>query len=152
MCAAKRIAFERWWSSPCRGCTLDGGDVSSDGGLLLLRRLEHRLGLLDAAAGVLCRCARPATDRAHAQGHAAPARLRAAFRATRTSTITRKAQERRADADSARERDRPLASAPTLCRLENRASRAAAWAIHEVIIEKFIASFKTPPRELVLGL
>ncbi|MCX7960427.1 MAG: IS1380 family transposase, partial [Burkholderiales bacterium] len=48
------------------------------------------------------------------------------------------------------ERDRPLASAPTLCRLENRASRAAAWAIHEVIIEKFIASFKTPPRELVL--
>ena len=48
------------------------------------------------------------------------------------------------------ERDTALASAPALCRLENRASRAAAWAIHEVIVEKFIASFKTAPRELVL--
>ena len=28
--------------------------------------------------------------------------------------------------------------------------RAAAWAIHEVIVEKFIASFKTAPEELVL--
>jgi hypothetical protein len=48
------------------------------------------------------------------------------------------------------ERDKALASAPTLCRLENRASRAAAWAIHEVMVEKFIASFKQAPAELVL--
>jgi len=31
------------------------------------------------------------------------------------------------------ERDTALASAPTLCRLENRASREAAWAIYEAI-------------------
>jgi hypothetical protein len=31
----------------------DGGDVSSDGGLLLLRQLERRLGLLKAVAKVL---------------------------------------------------------------------------------------------------
>ena len=49
------------------------------------------------------------------------------------------------------ERDTALASAPTLCRLENRASRAAAWAIHAVVVEKFIASFKKAPEELVLG-
>src|SRR6185437_11664023 len=48
------------------------------------------------------------------------------------------------------ERDSPLASAPTLCRLENRASRAAAWALHEVMVERFIASFKQAPGELVL--
>jgi hypothetical protein len=48
------------------------------------------------------------------------------------------------------ERDTALASAPTLCRLENRASRAAAWSIHEVMIEQFIASFKTVPEELLL--
>jgi Transposase DDE domain group 1 len=48
------------------------------------------------------------------------------------------------------ERDTALASAPTLCRLESRASRPAAWAIHKVILEKFIASFKSAPDELVL--
>jgi hypothetical protein len=37
------------------------------------------------------------------------------------------------------ERDTALASAPTLCRLEKRASRAAAWAMHGVILERFIA-------------
>jgi hypothetical protein len=51
---------------------------------------------------------------------------------------------------SACERDTVLASAPTLCRLENRATHAAAWAIHEVMVEKFIASFKAAPEELVL--
>lgn len=44
-----------------------------------------------------------------------------------------------------RGRDTALASAPTLCRLESRASRAAARATHGVIIEKLIASFKTAP-------
>jgi hypothetical protein len=48
------------------------------------------------------------------------------------------------------ERDTPPASAPTLCRLENRASRAAACAMHLVMLEKFIASFKRPPEERVL--
>jgi len=46
--------------------------------------------------------------------------------------------------------DEPLASAPTLCRLENRANRAAAWAMHAVLLEQFVASFKAPPEELVL--
>ena len=48
------------------------------------------------------------------------------------------------------DRDEPLASAPTLCRLENRASRAAAWAMHAQLVETFIASFKSAPEELVL--
>ena len=48
------------------------------------------------------------------------------------------------------DRDTPLASAPTLCRLENRASRAAAWALHAQLVETFIASFDCPPEELVL--
>jgi len=48
------------------------------------------------------------------------------------------------------ERDTRLASAPTLCRLQNRASRAATWRLHEVIVERFIASFRAPPAELVL--
>jgi hypothetical protein len=48
------------------------------------------------------------------------------------------------------ERDRPLASSPTLCRLENRADRPVAWAVPQVIVAQFIAAFAQPPSELVL--
>ena len=51
------------------------------------------------------------------------------------------------------DRDKPLASAPTLCRLENRASRAAAWALHGQLINTFIASFSSPPfRDRILSI
>lgn len=46
--------------------------------------------------------------------------------------------------------EREIASAPTLCRLEKWADRATAWRLHEVLLEQFIASFKTAPDELVL--
>ena len=49
-------------------------------------------------------------------------------------------------------RDEPLASAPTFSRLDNRATRAQAWALHEVLIEQFIASHKRAPEELVLDI
>jgi hypothetical protein len=43
-----------------------------------------------------------------------------------------------------------LASAPTLCRLEQRVNRRAAVAFHQVLIEQFIASFAEAPTELIL--
>jgi len=48
------------------------------------------------------------------------------------------------------DKDHDLASCPTLCRMENRADRQTAIAIHQVLVEKFIASFKKPPKELIL--
>jgi hypothetical protein len=45
-----------------------------------------------------------------------------------------------------------LASAPTLCRLENAANRAQAWALHGVLIDQFIARHATAPTELVLDI
>lgn len=46
--------------------------------------------------------------------------------------------------------DAPVASAPTLCRLESWSDRKTAWDLHGVLVEQFIASFKTAPEELVL--
>ena len=51
---------------------------------------------------------------------------------------------------SAVERDQALASSPTLCRLEARANRATALAMHRVLIERFIASHAQAPTELIL--
>src|SRR5262249_34861871 len=42
------------------------------------------------------------------------------------------------------------ASAPTLCRLENRVHRRALWRMAEALVEAFIASFAQPPEHLVL--
>ena len=53
---------------------------------------------------------------------------------------------------TAAERDGVLASAPTLCRFENRAERSWAWRIHGVLVETYIASFAAPPEEIVLDV
>lgn len=45
-----------------------------------------------------------------------------------------------------------LASPPTLCRLENRATRAQAVALNRVLVEQFIARHSTPPSELILDV
>ena len=45
-----------------------------------------------------------------------------------------------------------LASSPTLCRLENRATRAQAIALNRVLIEQFIASYRESPSELILDV
>ena len=47
-------------------------------------------------------------------------------------------------------RNRALASAATLCRLENRAGRAAARRMNEVLVDRFIDWFQVPPKELIL--
>jgi hypothetical protein len=46
--------------------------------------------------------------------------------------------------------DLPLASPPTLCRLENRVHREALARIAEVLVEAFISSHATAPDELIL--
>jgi hypothetical protein len=46
--------------------------------------------------------------------------------------------------------DGELASAPTLCRFENRQTRAAAWAVNATLVEQFIASHQKAPPVLFL--
>ncbi len=44
----------------------------------------------------------------------------------------------------------PLASPPTLCRLENRIDRAALIRVAGVLVDQFIASHREPPDSLIL--
>jgi hypothetical protein len=126
----------------------DGGDVSSDGGLVLLREVDRRLKLTERVAAVLDDprdpdlITHPLVDllrqRVYAIVHG-------------YEDLNDHGQLRQdVLLQSVLDRDEPLASAPTLCRLENRASRTAAWALHRELVETFIASFKTAPEELVL--
>jgi hypothetical protein len=146
-CTSKQLEFESFGRRRVEA-NFEGGDVSSDGGLLLLRKLERRLGLLDAVARVLA----DPRDPERIEHTLADMLRQRVFGLVQGYEDLNDHAALRNDVlmQTACERDSALASAPTLCRLENRASRAAAWAMHEVMVENFIASFKRPPEELVL--
>jgi len=125
-----------------------GGEVTSDGGITLLRQTDRRIGLTKALAQVL-------------PDPRDPQRIEHPLLSLVRQRIYGLAQgyEDLNDHDTLRhdlawqtavERDTALASSPTLCRLENRADRQVAWAVHEVIVDQFIAPFAAPPTELIL--
>jgi hypothetical protein len=126
----------------------DGGDVSSDGGLLLVREVDRRLKLTERVAGALDDPRDPELI-THSLRDLIRQRV---YGIVQGYEDLNDHGELRQDVllQSVLERDAPLASAPTLCRLENRASRAAAWALHRELVETFIASFQSAPEELVL--
>jgi hypothetical protein len=125
-----------------------GGDVSSDGGILLLREADRRLGLVAALDEVLVD-PRHQVFVTHRQVDLLRQRIYGL--ALGYEDLNDHATLRRDLAfQTALERDTELASAPTLCRLEQRVNRQAAVAFHQVLIEKFIASFAEAPTELIL--
>ena len=125
-----------------------GGDVSSDGGALLLRAAERRLGLIQALSGCLADPRDPALV-THTQEELLKQRI---FGLAQGYEDLNDHDTLRHDLalQTAVERDTALASSPTLCRLEQRMDRRAAVAMHRVLLEQFIASFARPPAELIL--
>ena len=112
----------------------DGGDITSDGGVLLLRQVDQRLGLSAAVASALDDSRRQASCR-----HDAVSLLRQRLYALALGyEDLNDHQSLRADVamQTAVERDTVLASSATLCRWENRADREAAWKLHEVLVDQ----------------
>ncbi|WHZ10529.1 MAG: Transposase [Burkholderiaceae bacterium] len=128
----------------------EGGDIGSDGGVLLLRRVDERIGLSRSAAAVL-------------SDPRDPGRITHGLRELLAQRVYGLCcgYEDLNDHDMLRSdllmqtavgRVDALASSPTLCRLESRATRAQALALHGVLIEQFIASHRSAPAELVLDI
>lgn len=148
-CTANQIQFG------CLGrriieANFNGGDISSDGGLMLLRQVDRRIGLTRAAAAVL-------------DDTRAPERISH----TLQDLLAQRVYALCAGYEDLNDHDRlrkdsllqtavgqtdDLASSPTLCRLENRATRAQAIALNRVLIEQFIASYRESPSELILDV
>jgi hypothetical protein len=128
----------------------EGGELGSDGGLLLVKRVDEKIGLSRAVAEALGD-ERKAGKVKHSIREMVAQRLYGLccgyedlndHSALRNDVLMQTAVGR-VDA---------LASAPTLCRLEGRASREQAVALHRVLIEQFIASHTTAPAELILDV
>lgn len=126
----------------------DGGNVTSHGGMLLLRQADRKLGLLKNVAT----CFEDPRRKASCD-HSVESMLRQrVFALAAGEEDLNDHNELRHDLmmQTAVERTSALASAPTLCRFENQANREAAVGVHRVLVEQFIASHQTPPKELVL--
>jgi Transposase DDE domain group 1 len=125
-----------------------GGQVSSDGGVMLLRQVDRWLGFTKRLDRILPERRNPLLIQ-----HSQESLLRQRIYGLALG------YEDLNDHDSLRhdllwqtatDRTEELGSCATLCRLENRAGRKEAWLIHQVLFEQFVGSFAAPPRELVL--
>lgn len=127
----------------------DGGSMTSDGGVMLLGAVDRKLGLLEAASRCIADPRSPLLIK-----HAVRDMLRQRVYGLALGWEDwndHGALRQDVAMQTAVGVDREVASAPTLCRLEKWADRASAWRLHRVLVDQFIASFKTAPKELVLN-
>lgn len=125
-----------------------GGDITSDGGVLLLRQIDKKLGLLEAVNRVL-QDPRDQDQIKHSQLSLLQQRT---YGLCLGHEDLNDHQQLRHDPalQTAVNRDEVLASQATLCRLENRSNRQAMIDIHQIFLQQFIDSFESPPEELIL--
>lgn len=128
----------------------DGGDITSDGGVMLLREVDRRLGLTGAAA-------RAFTDRRRAASVQHSIRDMLAQRVFGLACGNEDVTDHntlRSDLvlQTAVDRVEPLASGPTLSRLETAAPPEVAARLNELLVDTFIAGHEQPPREVVLDI
>jgi len=130
----------------------NGGSLTSDAGAVLLREVDNRIGLIDA----INRCIpdpRHPFFIVHDQKTMLAQRI---FGIALGYEDLNDHQSLRQDplfqiiSERGIKNDMPLASPPTLCRLENRIDRKTLAEIAKVFVERFIASYTQVPDELIL--
>jgi hypothetical protein len=129
-----------------------GGTLTTDAGALLLREIDHRLGLLDAFD-------RAIPDPRNQDLIIHPQRALLAQRVygialgyedLNDHTSLRFDPVWQVLSEYAPDAEHPLASASTLCRLENRAFRRSLFQMASALVDQFVASYDEPPQSLVL--
>lgn len=148
-CTSEQIAFGRLGRRVIEA-NFEGGALSSDGGLMLLRQADRRIGISKAVAAAL-HDPRNQDLITHEMRDLVAQRLYALccgyedlndHAALRSDPLMQTAVGKVEE----------LGSSPTLCRLEQRATRADVVALNRVLIEQFIASQRSCPDELVLDI
>lgn len=125
-----------------------GGDITSDGGSVLVRDVDRRTGLSRAVARAIGDPRRQASCD-HALVTLVKQRL---FGLVLGYEDLNDHQQLRHDPalQTAAEQLDTLASPSTLCRFEQRADRDTALRLHDVLFEQFIASHSRAPKRLIL--
>jgi hypothetical protein len=129
----------------------DGGDIVSDGGVLLLKQVDDRLGLTRAAALAFGDERRGASVQ-HSVHSLLAQRIYGLCLGWSDVCDHNVLRSNELVMQTAVGRAEPLASAPTLSRLETAATSEHAAALHDVLMQQLISSHAKPPKELVLDV
>src|SRR5438128_9714550 len=130
----------------------DGGRLSSDAGLVLLKDPDEQLGLTRALAAVL----RDPRDprRVHFTLHdllkQRVLQIAAGYEDANDANTLRHDPIFKVLLGRLPESGTPLASQPTISRFENRVSRTELYRLARVFVEQFLASYARPPKLIVL--
>lgn len=150
-CNTKSIQFSRvkW-----RQVTADfnGGRLTTDAGILLLREVDRQIGLIDAINDCL---PDPRDPRyiTHEQREMLAQRIFSialGYEDLNDQQTLRDDPALQVAAGKAAQEESPLASPPTLCRLENRVDRKALVELSKLFVERFLDAHDKPPKEIVL--
>jgi len=130
----------------------DGGRLSSDAGLVLLKDPDEQLGLTHNLAAVL------SDPRDPRRVHFTPRdllkqrvlQIAAGYEDANDANTLRHDPIFKLLLDRLPETGAPLASQPTLSRFENRVSRTELYRMALVLVDHFLASYVRPPKLIVL--
>jgi hypothetical protein len=130
----------------------DGGRLSSDAGLVLLKDPDEQLGLTRALAAVLQDPRDP--RRVHFTLHdllkQRVLQIAAGYEDANDANTLRHDPIFKLLLGRLPDTGAPLASQPTLSRFENHVSRTELYRMARVLVEQFLASYARPPQLIVL--
>jgi hypothetical protein len=130
----------------------DGGLLSSDAGLMLLKDPDEQLGLTRALAAVLKDARDP--RRVHFTLHdllkQRVLQIAAGYEDANDANTLRHDPIFKLLLDRLPDTGPPLASQPTLSRFENHVSRTELYRMAHVLVDQFITSYARPPQLIVL--
>ncbi len=129
-----------------------GGRLTSDGGALLLREANRRIGLIDALAACITDPREPAKIKHDVKTMLAQRiyGIALGYEDGNDHQTLRNDPMMQILAEAAPNPDDPLASPPTLCRFENWVNRKSLARMSEVFVDQFIASYHRAPKEIIL--
>jgi hypothetical protein len=132
----------------------DGGPISSDGGALLLRQIDRRLGFVDSLAAVLPDHRDPRfvehslIDLVRQRVYG----IALGYEDCNDATTLRHDPVLKASCDRDPFSEQALASQPTLSRLENSSGPKACYLIARQLLESYFVRNPKRPKRLVLDL
>src|SRR5882724_12558856 len=132
----------------------EGGRLSSDGGLVLLNDPDDQLGLTRDLAAVLRdpRDPRRVDFTLHDLLKQRVLHIAAGYEDANDANTLRHDPIFKVLLGRLPETGAPLASQPTLSRFENRISRTELYRMALVLVDQFLASYRRPPKVIVLDV
>jgi hypothetical protein len=128
----------------------NGGEVSSDAGLLFLRETESQIGIINKVANAIHDKRHPS----YVKHQIVQLLIQRVFQIASGYEDANDSNDLKNDPilKISCEKDDPLASQPTMCRFENAPTRTVLYRIAKVFVDVFIDSYDRPPQSIILDI